>query len=139
MTMFNEYFTGNCSISLENVKYEKINEFEGNVTLEIKDDFKIKKNTINSSAVELIISRKLSFIPRSLVDITVSFGVGLELNEKYKGNNAPDEDTLKNELFTEDNLITSIVMSRISLLISQLTSSYGERPIVTPPSFILEE
>jgi len=27
MTMFNEYFTGNCSISLENVKYEKINEF----------------------------------------------------------------------------------------------------------------
>ena len=139
MTMFNEYFTGDCSISLENVKYEKINEFEGNVTLEIKDDFKIKKNTINSSAVELIISRKLSFIPRSLVDITVSFGVGLELNEKYKGNNALDEDTLKNELFTEDNLITSIVMSRISLLISQLTSSYGERPIVTPPSFILEE
>ena len=43
MTMFNEYFTGNCSISLENVKYEKINEFGGNVTLEIKDDFKIKK------------------------------------------------------------------------------------------------
>ena len=43
MTMFNEYFTGDCSISLENVKYEKINEFEGNVTLEIKDDFKIKK------------------------------------------------------------------------------------------------
>lgn len=30
MTMFNEYFTGNCSISLENVKYEKINEFGGN-------------------------------------------------------------------------------------------------------------
>ena len=29
MTMFNEYFTGNCSISLENVKYEEINEFGG--------------------------------------------------------------------------------------------------------------
>ena len=29
MTIFNEYFTGNCSISLENVKYEKINEFGG--------------------------------------------------------------------------------------------------------------
>lgn len=31
MTMFNEYFTGNCSISLENVKYEKINEFGGEI------------------------------------------------------------------------------------------------------------
>lgn len=54
MTMFNEYFTGDCSISLENVKYEKINELEGNVTLEIKDDFKIKKRLCETFSVKVL-------------------------------------------------------------------------------------
>ena len=139
MSFFDEYFTGNCSISLENVHYEKLDELEGEVDLEVKDNLQINDVTSSSDHIEIIISRNLSFRPRSLVDITVSFGIILELNEKHKGTNKPDFDTLKSELFTKDSVIASIVMSRISLLISQLTSSYGERPIITPPSFMSAE
>lgn len=139
MSFFDEYFTGNCSISLENVHYEKLDELEVEVDLAVKDNLKINDVSSSSDHIEIIISRNLSFRPRSLVDITVSFGIILELNEKYKGTNKPDLDTLKSELFTKDSVIASIVMSRISLLISQLTSSYGERPIVTPPSFMSAE
>ncbi|MGN0318670.1 MAG: hypothetical protein ACI4E1_12140 [Lachnospira sp.] len=138
MSILDKYFTGNCSISLENVTYNKLDEIEGNVTLSVKDDLKIKENISNTGFIDCIISRNLSFVPKSLVDITVSFGISLELNEKCKKTNTLDYDTLKKHLISEDSVIASIVMSRISLLISQLTSSYGERPIITPPSFMTE-
>ena len=139
MNIFDKYFTGNCTISLENVAYRKLDEIEEDVTLNVKDDIEIKEKVSNSGSIECIFSRNLSFVPKSLVDITVSFGISLELNEKYKETNNLDYDILKKHLLSEDSVIASIVMSRISLLISQLTSSYGERPIITPPSFMTED
>lgn len=134
MSNFDEYFTGGCSISLENVVYKKLEESPEDVSLNIKDNLNIQKK--GSDDIELIISRNLSFTPYSLVDISVSFSVLLELNDKHKGDKSPDYNTIKNEILNKDNVIMSIIMSRISLLISQLTSSYGERPIITPPSFM---
>ena len=66
----------------------------------------------------------------------VSFSVFLELNDKYKGDKQLDYTLIKKKILNKDSVIMSIIMSRISLLISQLTSSYGERPIITPPSFM---
>lgn len=60
----------------------------------------------------------------------------LELNDKYKGDKQLDYTLIKKKILNKDSVIMSIIMSRISLLISQLTSSYGERPIITPPSFM---
>ena len=68
--------------------------------------------------------------------INVSFSVFLELNDKYKGDKQLDYTLIKKKILNKDSVIMSIIMSRISLLISQLTSSYGERPIITPPSFM---
>ena len=66
----------------------------------------------------------------------MSFGVFLEFNDKYKKNETVDIEEIKKEFIDEQSAIINIIMSRISLLISQLTSSYGERPIVTPPSIM---
>lgn len=137
MSNFDEYFTGGCSISLENVVYKKLDEIEGEVTLNVKDALEIKEKHLDN--IEIIISRNLSFSPYSLVDITVTFGVILELKDKYVGDGQLDYELIKNELIDDDCVIISIIMSRISLLISQLTSSYGERPIITPPSFMEAE
>lgn len=136
MSVFDKYFTGECSISLEKVGYNKLDEIESDVSLRINDCIAIKENKYDWDKIEFIISRNLSFEPRSLVEIDVSFGVILELNEKYKGSKQLDYKSIISDMISEDCVITSIIMSRISLLISQLTSSYGERPIVTPPSFI---
>ncbi len=53
-----------------------------------------------------------------------------------KGDKQLDYNLIKKKILNKDSVIMSIIMSRISLLISQLTSSYGERPIITPPSFM---
>lgn len=139
MNIFDEYFTGDCSIALENVSYKKLDDLNEDVTLSVNDDLNIKENVNGYNFIEIIITRNLSFAPKSLVDITVTFSVYLELNEKYAKNNVIDYKALKNYLLFKENTLTSIVMSRISLLISQLTSSYGERPIITPPSFMTED
>lgn len=138
MDILKEYFTGNCSISLENIAYEKLGELEEDVSLVVEDNIDIKNYDSYSGSIEFIFSRNLSFVPKAIVDVTVSFGATLELTEKYKGTETLDFDMLKSKLVSVDNVVSSIVMSRISLLISQITSSYGERPIVTPPSFLRE-
>ena len=136
MTIIDEYFDGSCSISLDEVSYKKLDEADEDVTLNIKDDIQIKENLCDSDRMTFIFSRNLSFSPKALFDITVNFEVVLELNDQYKGTNDWDYDKIRNGLLSEKNVIISIVMSRISLLISQLTSAYGERPIITPPSFM---
>lgn len=139
MCMFDEYFTGSFSIALENVVYNKLDEIEGEVSLRIDDVLEIKENKTNVENITAIITRSFSFEPKSLVEVSVSFEVVLELNDKYKNSDKLDFSLIRKELISEDSVIMSIVMSRISLLISQLTSSYGERPIVTPPSFMESE
>lgn len=139
MCMFDEYFTGSFSIALENVVYNKLDEIEVEVSLRIDDVLEIKENKTNVENITAIITRSFSFEPKSLVEVSVSFEVVLELNDKYKNSDKLDLSLIRKELISEDSVIMSIVMSRISLLISQLTSSYGERPIVTPPSFMESE
>lgn len=139
MSMFDEYFTGSFSIALENVVYNKLDGIEGEVSLRIDDVLEIKENKTNVENITAIITRSFSFEPKSLVEVSVSFEVVLELNDKYKNSDKLDLSLIRKELISEDSVIMSIIMSRISLLISQLTSSYGERPIVTPPSFMESE
>lgn len=139
MSMFDEYFTGSFSIALESVVYNKLDEIEGEVSLRIDDVLEIKENKTNVENITAIITRSFSFEPKSLVEVSVSFEVVLELNDKYKNSDKLDLSLIRKELISEDSVIMSIIMSRISLLISQLTSSYGERPIVTPPSFMESE
>ena len=139
MSAFTEYFAGECSISLENVTYNKLEENNGAVTLKVKDSIDIKEKENDIDSLEIIVSRNLTFEPRSLAEINVSFGVELRLNDQYKNSEQLDYARVRDEIISEDSVLTSIIMSRISMLISQLTSSYGERPIVTPPSFLKDE
>ena len=44
-----------------------------------------------------------------------------------------------NEELINQSKILSALASRMSLLISQITASYGGKPMVTPPVFIREE
>lgn len=138
MNPIEKYFSGGCSISLENVTYNKLDEIDDEVSLSVKDNLEIKEDH-SSNNIELLISRHLTFEPKSLVDINVSFGVVMELDSKFKGDTQLDHELLKKELLNNDNVIMPIIMSRISLLISQLTSSYGERPIITPPTFMITD
>ena len=139
MSILNEYFVGDCLISLENVTYNKLGEINEEVKLTVKDYFEIIDKEYASDNVEFKISRNLSFEPKSLVDINVCFSVVLKVDDKYKDSSELDYELIRNEMLSEDSAFMPIIMSRISLIISQLTSSYGERPIITPPSFMITE
>ena len=134
-----KYFAGGCSLSLLNVKYDRKDEIQTDVELIIQDSLDIQNINGKSEDLEFIVSRHLSFKPECFADISVSFSVILKLNDEYRHAESLDYKTLKQEMIGPDSIIIPMIMSRISLIISQLTSSYGERPVVTPPSFMRQE
>lgn len=135
MVKLDEYFNGSYSLYLDKAEYTRISENDGEVVLNVKDDIDINLDS-KGQGIDAIITRRLSFTPNSLFEITVSFGVFLEFKDEYKDDETLDLNELKKEFFVGQSAIINIVMSRISLLISQMTSSFGERPIVTPPSIM---
>lgn len=135
MTKIDEVLNGKCSLYLDKVEYKRLDESDCEVSLKVKDDVEIKLDN-KLQGIVAIITRKLSFTPMSLFEITVTFGVYLEVNDDYKDLKTINLSAIKDEFLDDDCVITNIVMSRISLIISQLTSSFGERPIVTPPSIM---
>ncbi len=134
-----KYFAGECSLSLLNVKYDRKDEIETDVELILQDSLDIQNINEKSEDIEFIVSRHLSFKPECFADISVSFSVILKLNDEYRHAESLDYKALKQEMIGPDSVIIPMIMSRISLIISQLTSSYGERPVVTPPSFMRQE
>lgn len=135
MAKIDEVLNGNCSLYLDKVEYKRIGENECEVSLNIKDDIEVKLDD-KHQGITAIITRNLSFDPISLFEIAVTFGVYLEVNDNCEDLETLDLNAIKDEFLEDGCVITNIVMSRISLIISQLTSSFGERPIVTPPSIM---
>ena len=83
---------------------------------------------------KLIILNTLNRKMDEIFNLSVSFGAHLKFNEKkseYEWTNI----NLAEEFRDNGDFVTAQLMSRISLLIGQITSSFGQYPIITPPTF----
>ena len=86
-----------------------------------------------SEQVRVILTRTLKFEPESLFELSVSYGVILKFNSENK-----DEINWHGiqlaEIFKENGgFALQNLMNRISLLIAEITASYGQSPIILPP------
>ena len=131
-----EYFKSEQEIFLESINYKKIERSEENSTKEItlvcQDNVKA---SVNEKGIRIILTRSLTFRPEELFELSVSFGADLQFNERK-----PDYDWNKIDLageFRENgDFIIVQLMSRISLLIGQITSSFGQPPFILPAELI---
>ncbi len=85
----------------------------------------------NNREVKLTFSRKLS-VGNDILNIYVRFGTILSFRDNVTIEFSNDD--LANE-FIGTNVLTNMI-SRVSMLIAQMTSSFGQTPIITPPTII---
>ena len=127
-----DFFKSEQEIFLNTVSYTRIENTKtpvpGEIILLCQDNVKA---SLEDEGVKLIVTRSLVFDPKMFFELTVSFGAVLRFNEKRNEINW-NEVNLAEEFRENGGFITDHLMSRISLLIAQITYSFGQQPLVLP-------
>lgn len=109
----------------------------------IEDDFRQNQHTllcndnitvnVNNEYVEVKLKRTLSFRPEALFYLSVTFGSILKIDASAKEKYNWKELDLAEEFKENGQFVLDNLMARISLLIGQITSSFGLQPLILPP------
>lgn len=124
---------GQQEIFLSNVSYNM--SLAVNKTLEthlvINDGLDV---SLENAKIKVIFSREVKTEPVELFALNVAVGCLLPIKDEFSKINWDICEL--NQSIKEDRRILSGLISRASLLISQITASYGQPPIITPPTFL---
>ncbi|MDE6956817.1 MAG: hypothetical protein K2O96_01780 [Lachnospiraceae bacterium] len=128
-----QYFLEEYQFYLNKIIFEKEDEpiQEGEVCLHCTDSISAGLN--DADGVKLIVTRKLNFEPDSLYNLEVSFGANLTFVEEEKMKIDWAQVDLAKEFKANGEFVLQNLLSRISLMISQITASFGQMPLITPP------
>ena len=133
MLDFRAVFEDKFQHFLKDVDYKVItvDPIQFRVDAQIKDSLQFAIDKGNN-VFEFEVRRTLFFAPYALYQLSVAFGAKLTIKKDAPDLNGIDwEAEFKNNVLFV-NLISGL-MAKISVLISQITSSYGQTPMVTPP------
>lgn len=134
MLDFKKFFNNEYEFTLKKAMYDWIEVDHSTNDLRIKVDDHIKWDIIGDR-LEVTFSRDVGFIPKSLYTIGVVFCFGLTFRDDTVAVEAKEIDWGK-EFVEQANPYLENIISRASFLIASITSSYGQKPLITPPSFI---
>lgn len=129
-----EYFLPEQEYYLNEVAYKKLDILGDESILTCEDEIDAELDM--QTGIRVIVTRKIYFEPESTFKIKVSFGTDLKFNPENMTEYRWDELNLAEEFKENGDFVTRNLMSRISLMISQITSSFGQQPIVTPPCIL---
>ena len=121
-----DYFNAEYRFFLDNAQYQRIDTpVIEPPALDITDRYQVDEK---DNSVILTITRFISFNPPSLFELKVSFGAILTKKKEL------DLSTEELEKAFHDNgdFVTGNLLSRISFLVSSITASYGQPPLVSP-------
>lgn len=127
-----DYFVDEQEYYLDKVFYNRIdrNEEIREYSLNCIDNIDVE---INEDIVRLTVKRVLKFKPEEIFELLVSFGVVLKFNAEKKGDYDWEKIDLEEEFRENGQFVWGNLMHRISLLIAEITSSFGQTPIILPP------
>ena len=127
-----EYFKPELEIFLDTVSYKRIENLDNKTEQELlllrQDNLKA---LTQEDGIRIIVTRTLTFDPETLFVLNVSFGADLKFNER-KSEYEWSEINLAEEFGENGDFVITQLMSRISLLIGQITSSFGQPPLILP-------
>lgn len=131
-----EYFQPEQEFYLQNISYNRLEKSEQeNHSLNCLDNIQVEKK---GNKVRITVTRSLEFDPEEFFNLNISFGAVLKFAEEREKEYDWSKINLAEEFKNNGEFVTGNLMSRISLLTAQITSSFGQQPIVLPPSVAQE-
>ncbi len=85
--------------------------------------------------LKAIFERKVSFSPESLYELKVAYAAEYTFKSDFTESNDVYSIDFTAILCRNDNKLFNNIVARTSLLISQINSSHGGQPLITPPFF----
>lgn len=131
---FDRYFLKECQVFLSHIEYDVLTLGNGNNKINVTDN--IQAYPKDDSHVKIEISRSLSFPDGGLFSLQVIYGILLTKNPLSKDEIDWSEVDVGAEFKRAKAPLINGIASRISMLIGQITSSYGQNPIITPPQMM---
>lgn len=131
-----EYFMPEQEYYLNEIIYKRIEGVD-----ELKDgtatcEDSISTNLYESHDLKILVTRKFYFEPEQIFKMEISFGADLKFNPEKENEYDWEKIDLSKEFRENGDFVLSNLMSRISLLYAQITSSYGQQPLILPPNVI---
>mgnify|MGYP006968288280 CR=1 FL=1 len=129
-----EYFLPEQEFYLHKIVYNRIDSITPKEVFSLNCADNINAEVNENNEVKIIVTRSLAFEPEEMFCMSVAFGADLILNPQKVNEYNWNEINLAEEFRDNGKFVTDNLMSRITLLIAQITSSFGQPPIVLSPS-----
>ena len=126
------YFKEKHEIFLDSIKYNIVEENQVSQEYQLNGVDSIETK-IEDEQVRVVVKRALKFYPEAFFSLEVAFGAVLEFNDEKKSEQDWQNVNLAEEFRENGGFILDHLLSRISLLIAQITSSYGQQPLILKP------
>ena len=129
-----EYFLPEQEFYLQNISYNRIEKTVDEKEHSLNCVDSIKVDVDGKERVRVTVTRDLYFEQNELFDLAVTFGAILKFNPVKKDEYKWHEINMAEEFRENGEFVTNNLVARISLLIAQITSSFGQMPLVLQPS-----
>ena len=127
-----EFFSPNYEFYLDNIVYTHKQKTSKNTAYTLNCNDSINAQYINDEKLKVTVTRSLKFSPDDLYSLSVSFVAVLQVLQENKQDLLEIKD-LPQKLVEDGQFFLPDLVSRMSTLISNITASYGQPPVVTPP------
>lgn len=133
----NEYFESDYDFYLDKVSYIHKQKTTSTDEYKLNCNDRLEAKEISDDRLQVSVTRSLVFDPDDLYSISVTFVAVLKYKMDKKDELKSLSDDLSRDLLAYGQFFMSNIMARISLLISEITSSYGQPGVITPPAMSL--
>lgn len=127
-----EYFQNEHDIFLENIAFSRIETDPiSECSLNCTDN--INTQVFENQGIKVVVTRTLEFEPECIFSLKIAFGAKLYFEEDKANTIEWGKLNLAEEFRENGDFIVNELMSRISLMIAQITASFGQGPLILPP------
>ena len=128
-----EYFLPEHEFYLHKIVYDRLDNVAQEETVPLNCADNINVEIKGNRGVKIIVTRSLYFEPDEIFRLSVAFGANLKFDSQKVSEYNWNEINLANEFRDNGQFVMDNLMSRISLLIAQITSSSGQQPLLLAP------
>ena len=134
-----KYFLSNQEYYLKGIAYNKLESVQDVKTLDLICEDEVETKLVENNFVEVMVSRKIRFVPAAIFELTISYGTILQFNPDERDKQNWKDIDLSKEFIEEGEFALRYIMSMISLQVAQITSSYGQEPLIIPTGLIVDD